>query len=393
MRIAVLTTSFPRSPDDEAGIFIRHMIEAQSKLGSRGFILVPKDSAEPSEENCGGFQIRRYRYGVFAKGALAFGAGIIPNLKARPILLFQIPGLLFGMLLTLFKLRHEVEVIHANWIPSGLVAVVAKLILRKPYVITIRGEDYRLLVNPLFRLVSKLLLYQASAITSVNQSFLKQLGLKFEKVKDKLFFVPNGVNQPNISPDLLKDFVQKNKLNHNTPYLIFIGTVIPRKRLEILVDLLKLLPDYNLIICGRCNDNAYFEKIQTQIKLENLQDRIQFVGPVIPSEIPYYLKLSRAYVSASEFEGRSNSILEALAAGIPVIASDIEGHREVVQDNVNGYLFDVNQLQPIALKIQELMKDPVSQQRIKSNAIKSVETFSWESCASNYLKVFESTVK
>ena len=138
-RIAVLSTSYPRRSDDDAGVFVARLVSALSKEGATGTVLVPYDQNEPKSEIQGNFKIERYRYGVFSKGRLAFGSGILPNLRKDPTLIFQAPALIIQGARAAAKASKESDVMHCNWIVSALSGFLAKLITKKPYVVTARG--------------------------------------------------------------------------------------------------------------------------------------------------------------------------------------------------------------------------------------------------------------
>ena len=110
IRICVLTTSYPRHSEDDASIFVQRMIRAMSKQDIAGFILVPRDSTEPQREQTGPFTVIRFSYSLFRKGALAFGGGIVPNMKRDPLLALQAPGLLFSMFWNAWKLRKQYDI-------------------------------------------------------------------------------------------------------------------------------------------------------------------------------------------------------------------------------------------------------------------------------------------
>ena len=107
LHICFLATSFPRSLDDEASVFLGRLIDAYSEIGIRGEVIVPHDRAETMEDQRGNFAIHRFRYGLFSAGRLAFGSGILPNLRRNRLLSLQVPLFLLQFFFTAFILEDN----------------------------------------------------------------------------------------------------------------------------------------------------------------------------------------------------------------------------------------------------------------------------------------------
>lgn len=390
MRICVLTTSFPRRQDDEASVFVGRLVSALSRSGVTGCLVVPYDRSEKTREQVGGIEIFRYKYGLFSRGRLAFGSGIIPNLKARPWLIFQAPMLLFRMWLYAFNLRGKYDLLQANWILSALPAYFIKMFVGTPYVITLRGEDVRVLSRQPFKTLLAPAIKSADYIVSVNKGFLEDIGRAYSVSDKKLHFIPNGVEVPAVAEDELQVFKKQKGISDRLKYLLFIGTIIPRKRLEALIKLVAepKMSSFSLIACGRTLDSAYLKTLNELAKELKCEERVRFEGSVAPSKIPHYLSICRFYASASEFEGRSNAMLEALAAGRVVIASDIAAHRELIVDQESGLLFDVNRISELSSRLLEIDSEPERYQALARQGRFLSSSYSWQACADSYIELF-----
>lgn len=383
MKIALLTTSFPRFQNDEAGVFVGGLVDAYNASGISGVVIVPHDNKEAKEETLGNFEIYRYKYGLFNKGELAFGSGIVPNLRANPLLLFQIPGLLIVMLINTLRRCRDVDYVHAQWIISGFVAWINKIITGVPYIITLRGEDLRVLELPVLNFLFKPTLKNAKAITSVNKNFCDKL-INLGINRSKIFTVLNGVSLPNCRAEetqFIFDLTKKTK----EKIAIFVGTVIPRKRVHLLVDAFcsSELNDWSLLIIGRCTDKTYLDSILQDTNYQHNSDRILFLGAQSHSIVGELLNKASIYVSASEFEGRSNSINEALFCKLPVVASRIESHAEVIKDGVNGTLCE-----PRSESIISAVKSTYdNREYFIKNITNEYSPPSWEESAQQYVKI------
>jgi glycosyltransferase involved in cell wall biosynthesis len=102
-----------------------------------------------------------------------------------------------------------------------------------------------------------------------------------------------------------------------------------------------------------------------------------------------YLVHAAAYVTASEFEGRPNAVLEALALGKVVLASDIPAHREIITDGENGLIFEMEHTTDAAYRLIQTLRNAEITQRLEEAARTSVKEFTWERCAIRYLSLFK----
>ena len=392
--ICVLTSSYPRTADGESSVFIKRLVEGFSNYKMGGVTIIPFDSFGELEETQGIFTLYRIKYGIFTKGRLTSGEGIVPRLKKYPLLVFQAPTLLIRLAYKAWELRKSYNVVQANWLPVGTAALIAKMFTGIPYVVTVRGSDMKLvnlkIFNPLFRIVLK----NAAHVVSVNESFLKSIKQVGKLEDNKLHCIPNGVSYTEPTKESLDKVKEKFDLNNNEKYLIHVGRVIPLKRIEMLIELLgqSALKDYKLLIVGRSLDTEYLGKLLAKAQELGVENRVRFLGPVTPSLIPSLLKLSEIYISSSSHEGRPNAMLEALAAGLPVIASNIDGHKEIITHEKNGFLFNFNKIEQVVKSILLLEDKPDLKEKVSARAKDSISDYTWAATAKEYQSLFKSMV-
>lgn len=380
-RICIVTTSYPRSERDDAGIFIKRLVLALSRLGARGAVVVPFDQNEPLSESHEGFEIVRFRYGVFARGSLAFGAGIIPNLKLAPLRALQIPLLMIGFVVKIL-LQRELRAIYAQWLVSAIPALIAGQIKGVPVIVSARGEDLRLLRRALPRAVILPFLKRARGIIAVSES----AALELQRLTGiEATVIPNGVEHIDPSEAELMAAKELIGFNPNERYLLFVGSVIRRKKIELLIELLAKLPEssYHLLIVGRLADEVYLSYLRGLASTLGVKDRLRFVGVCAPELISALHKITGIYLTASEFEGRPNAVLEALAAGSIVFASDIPSHREIIVEGENGFIFrEIDEAVRLIVSVDD-------RQKIGAAAQRSVQSRSWSKAAKSYLDLLE----
>ncbi len=381
MRLTILTTSYPRQATDDAGIFVQRLVDALDQQGASGGVLVPRDADEPEKEERGQFSIFRFSYGLFGRGQLAFGSGIVPKLRRRPWLILDAMHLIHRMARLAESLSGTSDLIHANWIGAGVAAWIAHRRTRTPYVITLRGEDARLLEKPLLRALLLPVLQRASAVTVVSEEFLTLLRGPCGIPKEATRCIANGAELQTPTEAEQAAFLARYGWTAERRYLIFIGTLIPRKRVEVLLQAMpKLAPlGFDLILCGRTDDTQHVAALKKTLEAP-LQQHVHFVGAVPPKEVPNFLTLASAYVSASEFEGRPNAVLEALAMGKPAYVSNIPAHREVITPGKNGALFST-----VEELVTALHKGPMT--------FSPPPTRTWRETAAEYLACFEAAIR
>jgi glycosyltransferase involved in cell wall biosynthesis len=388
IRVAVLTTSFPRSLDDEAGVFVARLIDAFDKTGLSGVVFVPKDGNEPIDETRGSFLVRRFSYGVFQRGKLAFGMGILPNLRNNPLLIFQAPTLILGFLFSLYRFRESWSVIHANWLFAALAARLYSTFTGRPYVVTVRGEDMRILRHRFLRFVGIFALQRAVSVIAVSEGFAREIRLLVPPIEKRVQCIPNGVA---MTVPLRSEAYRRLNLSADSDYLLYVGRIIELKNIELLLRILgdPRLSRHQLLLCGRFDNNSYFASLMRLIEETQLQGRVSFVGQVSPSLIPHYLSVAKIFLSASRYEGRPNSVLEALAAGRVALVSDIPAHAEIVRNGENGYLLSPSEPSDWVEKILELTRSRETVEKLEEGAKSSVAHLSWEAAAVRYRRAFE----
>lgn len=388
MKICLLSTSFPRNKTDDAGIFIARLVEALSFQEITGTVISPHCEGAETDGRFANWNVVRVKYGLFSSGKLAYGSGILPNLKANPFLFAQIPGLLISIFLKALKVGKQSDLIHAHWLASAIPGLFAGKLCNKPLVITIRGEDLKLLGLPVVGTILKWLLRKSTEITTVSDHFVQKLQQHFPA--KTIHLIPNGVTRIAENDSLLSEIKKKYEVD-TFPYIIYAGRVVALKRLELLVRILSLLRDksLHLLICGSVDAQKYVEQVKAEISVSSMQGRIHFLGNTRPDDYAVLLSGAKLYFSASEYEGRPNGVLEALAQGVPPVVSNIAGHVALIKNGRNGVLFDPDKLENCANLVNALLENKSDYQNMAVAAKESVKTLSWESCAASYINLYK----
>lgn len=238
------------------------------------------------------------------------------------------------------------------------------------------------ILGPLFLLYKKYILgfvlRRAEKIV-VFSEIQKVFLIKTYSVKSKkICIIPNGVNE--------KYFISKNiKKTVTNPFrLLYVGRFSVQKRLDRIIDAVSLLSfPVELIFVGDGEDRSDLEE---QVKKRSLMNVI-FVGKKTPDEVREYLKMADAFVIPSEKEGMPIAVLEAMAAGLPVVASDVVGLHELVEGV--GVLVQNPTPENFASKITKLYTDRDMYIRMSRNGVKKAKENNWPSVVTKLNTIYK----
>lgn len=156
--------------------------------------------------------------------------------------------------------------------------------------------------------------------------------------------------------------------------------------LEAMNILTKDYPNIKLLLAG---DGVNKEKIEKYIREKKLQSNVLLLG--YRTDIPMLLKLSDLYVATSKREGLPVNIVEAMISGLPVVATDSRGQRELVSDGENGYIVKVGDYNELATKIKNIYLDYRIRDRIKEGAKGKVEPYLFENVMKEMKAIYKSS--
>ena len=294
------------------------------------------------------------------------------------------------LIFTIVRLRPQV--IHFFMPKSYIIGGTCSLIDRNLIKIMSRRclNNYQL-KHPILRRCEKLLHKRMDLILGNSQSVCDQIMLEGVE-KDKIKLIYNGINYKDYMPGPANDNIRK-KLNTNGHIVILmISNLKHYKGHEDLFHALakiksKMPAAWKLLLAGRddgCKD--YLKKLGDKLAIN---ENIEFLGE--RTDIPEIIRLSDIGVQPTYEEGFSNSILEMMAGGLAVIATDVGGNGEAIVDNDCGFLVPVKTPEILAGKLFELINNADLRQRLGDNARNRViSDFSMEKCVEQYLAIYQS---
>jgi len=243
----------------------------------------------------------------------------------------------------------------------------------------------------------KRILNKADQIITVSQ-FSKREIIKYFKIPaEKITVIYNGVSSsfkpipPNISTEVLK--------KHNLPeeYILFVGNVKPHKNIKGLIASYKIAASLNpdippLVILGQFSDLKKDIPVAYQLLQDStIRNKIIFTGNLPTEDLPAIYSRALLFLFPSFYEGFGLPILEAMACGCPVIASDCSSIPEVVNDS--AMLIDPYDNEMIADAILRLAQDRQLQKDFQNRGWEQVKKYSWEESAKQHLDIYRNAKK
>ncbi len=388
LRLLTFSTLFPNSAAPSHGVFVenrlRHLV-ASGEAASTVLAPVPwfpsthprfgpyaKFAAAPRFEHRHGLDVHHPRFLVIPK----FGMNLAPHFlyaAARPALA------------RLIRNGLEFDAIDAHYLyPDGTAAAWLGAHFNKPVVITARGSDVTELPDfPIPNRLIRTAIQSAAHLIGVSAALCARM-IELGADPAKVTTLRNGVDTSVFHPtDRQAD---RAALGLTRKTLLSVGHLIERKRNHLTLEALAELPEFDLLLVGDGPERPRLEALATTL---NLTHRIRFLGPRPHHELQHRYTAADALVLASSREGWANVLLEAMACGTPVIASNIPGNPEVVQTPAAGRIAPTNTPHGLATAIQNLFATPPN----RAETLAYAQPFSWDTTTQGQLEIFRQVTR
>ncbi len=323
------------------------------------------------------------------------------NIRIFPFALRKVSLTTPFKLMSLLR-KEKPDLIHTHGSRAGIYGRLVARLLGIPVIHTYHGFRFDHL-SPFLRLIYILAENILSIITThhicVGEGEKQRTSILKLTSGQKFSIIHNGIDFESIQ----NMTVERNKtlvslgLDHFLGHTIIgtIARVAPEKDLITLLAgfslALKKNPDIRLIIIGGCpkGHEIYQREVENYVSSNNLEKFVALLGD--RQDAVKILKCMDAYVSSSLTEGLPLSLLEAFAAGVPIVATDIPGHKDVVRNSVFGLLLSKNSAQGLSRGILKMLSLRPEERKILSrNGIDRIKNkFSLEAMAKNTVSLYE----
>ncbi|CDG64832.1 group 1 glycosyl transferase [Methanobacterium sp. MB1] len=277
-----------------------------------------------------------------------------PNIKGLRGLLFF--GSAFFKLRSMVR-RYQIDLIHAHFLlPPGLIAVYIGSWMNKKTAVTAHGSDLMIQAkNPLLKRFIQSVLKKTDYVMVVNND-LKDKVLNMGINPEKVYVTPNAIDTERFNPQKT-ELPPGIKMSSDKPTLLFVGNLVYQKGVEYLLEAKKLMKtDVELLIVG---DGPLRSKLEKKVRDEKISD-VVFTGA--RRDVEKIMPSASVFVLPSISEGFPITILEAMASGLPVVATNVGGIKEVMNEKVGSMVKPAEPLE-LARALDEILQNEELRQK------------------------------
>lgn len=383
MKILTFSTLFPNAAKPHHGIFtettLRHQLatgEIQAKVVApvpwfpfthKAFGQYGVMARAPKVETRVGVEVFHPRYTVIPKVGMYLQPSGIAR-AAKPVIARMIDE------------GYDFDVIDAHYFfPDGVAAAMLAKYFRKPLIISALGTDINLIPQyPRARSMIKWAGEQATHSITVCEALRREM-IGFGMDGSRITTLRNGVDLELFRP--IDRAAARKELGMTDFTLLSVGYLDPRKGHEHIIGALPQLPGVRLLIAGSGPDKAKLEAVATAA---GVAERVTFLGPLPQDKLRQYYGAADALVLASSREGWANVLLEAMACGTPVVASNVWGTPEVVRVPESGVLMPSRDAAGVAAGVQQLRANYPDHAATRAYA----ELYSWDDTTRGQIELF-----
>lgn len=357
------------------------------------FVLAPHARGLRKEESIQDLNVIRYQYFFERWQKLSYGAGILPNLKNNYWLFFQVPFFLFFQLVAVLKVikKNHPDLIHANWaFPQGFIAYVASLLVKIPYIITVRGSDIQAINNYCYRLIVKQALKKSRWIVATSPALAQDVVSIYKVSPEKVKIITSGVDlklfskRPGTKTEVKKSSKTGNK------FILFVGRITPVKQLDVLLKalpgIISRFPQTELLVAG---EGPLMSEMKDLAQKLGVEESVEFLGNVSQQKLVSYYNNCDIYALVSRNEGTPGSLMEAMAIGTAIVVSNYRGVDYAIRNYKNGLVVPVGDVGKTAEAICKLLTDDLLRQRLGAQAQQDAKKFNIESVINKYQEIYQ----
>jgi len=299
---------------------------------------------------------------------------------------------------------------HAIYLRQGLFEIFPPILarlFRVPYVIEKNGimeEEFRSrgfsqVVIKMLRLAEEINFHLSDKIICVTEGIKREIARRYRVKKHKMVVIPNGANTELFRPLDKKDCRRKLGLEEDAFYVGFVGSFAPWQGLEVLIEAARQVKGrgYSEIKYLLVGDGERKPILERKVREYKLEQETQFTGRVAYGRVVNYINAFDVCYLCKEglaFGFSPLKLYEYLACGRPVIAGQIDGVREVIEEGQCGYLFEVGDAEELAKRIIQSYQEREKLREMGLRGRKLVESkYTWKATAERIAEVLNEVVK
>ncbi|HMA37803.1 MAG TPA: glycosyltransferase [Chloroflexia bacterium] len=406
MKICMVTSSYPKYAGDVTAPFIESIATYVAAEGHEVHVLAPwhPDLRHAPLEN--GVHLHFYKYAPLRNlNIWGYAESLEADVRVKNAIYPLTPLVALISFFALMRLtgRIKFDVLQAHWVlPNGPVAAIVARLRGLPLVISLHGSDvFVASQNPLLGWVAGLCFRAADAVTACSAD-LRERAVQLGAAPRRSHLVPYGVDPCAFAPvdGAAARLHQRLGLAPRTPVVLALGRLVYKKGFEYLIaaapTILARHPGAHVYIAG-AGDLA--RDLQAQATRLGVADQVHLPGKVSHDDVPLYLGGCDVFVLPSvidqsgNVDGLPNTLLEALAAGCAVVASNVAGVPLAVQDGHTGLLVPPKDPAALATAISTLLADPALRRRLGGAGRQKIEdVLNWPHIARVFDAVYRAAI-
>jgi UDP-glucose:(heptosyl)LPS alpha-1,3-glucosyltransferase len=222
-------------------------------------------------------------------------------------------------------------------------------------------------------------------IVAISERVRTQLKQHYHVADERIVTIPNGINLSRFDPLNARSRSEVRRsfgVPEQAPLVLFVGSQFRLKGLEFAIRALVEMKTTAFLLVVGGDAQAQFKRLAEQL---GVSDRVIFAGS--RSDLPEIYPAADAFVLPTLYETFALVCLEAMASGLPVLASPVGGIEDYLVDGVNGFHIQRDSRE-IALKLDQVLNDPTLHARLRESGLATAKNYSWEKIAKQYLNLF-----
>lgn len=312
-------------------------------------------------------------------------------MKRKVWTLFQLPFFLAAFFRCAWISSRDADLIHAYWSASACVALGIKFLRKTPVVLHLWGSDAVFTRTPGIAGLFKKLILRADAVICENQEFrarLQALGVAETLIE----LIPNGIDLERFKPGNKSAARQELGLAPDSSIVLSVGSFAPHKGHRFLIEALPIVlatvKNVQFVLVG---DGKMKDPLVSQVQSTGLASHVQFTGVQPASALPKWYQAADLFVIPSLSEGTPNVLIEAMACGLPIVATNVGGVGEIIKHGVNGLLVAPQSADDLSDSLLSLIKNPELRTRLAQSGADWIQSHgdTWKNQAQALLALYE----
>lgn len=403
MNVLFLTQTYPRFDGDTSGPFIRDIARGLVRRGHSVTVLTPHMKGVAAEWGDDGVAVRSFRYAPESLEVLGYSRSLDSDERIRLLAAAVAPLYALGGRRALRRelKRRRYDLVHAHWVVPN--ALVAKSVSKRvPMAVGLHGSDVFLAEKSPVRWMVRRALARAVLLTGCSPELVDRIcAVGFPKAESAV--IPYGVDSRAFSPDRSdrsdrnrgRIWREKLSIPPEAQVILTVGRMVTKKGYQVLMPLLKRLltthPDAHLVMAGSGDRLEEFRQVARA-----WPDRVHLPGAVYRDTLPDLYRAADLFVlpavhdPSGNVDGLPNVILEAMASGLPVVATEISGIPLAIGHEKEGLLVPEGDGEALYQALDRLLKDEGLRRRMgQAGRSRAERKLSWDEVAGQYQQAYE----